>query len=381
MKISSNITAMMTVANMNKANNSAGTAMQRLSSGLKINSAGDDPAGLAIANKLSTQVKGISQANKNVMDGISLVQTAEGALNEVHSMLNRIKELTVQGLNGSLDESDREPIQEEIDELIEEIKTIQKNTEFNQIGLLNSKEDIIIQIGSNSDQAMTIDGKGINLDQTIDLIDGLAFKKEYKNNSAGIKFGGIDITGLGMGNITVTGADSKLKTDKVSGNIKLTGVDATTDLSTISEKDMISGTIEIEDKNGEKIKVTGTFEIISKGTEATGKQTIEVSFTGTVEDSGKDSDKDMLTRIDAAINMTSNIRGKLGACQNRLEHTTSNLQVSEENITASLSRIQDADMAEEMTNYTQYNVISQAGIAMLAQANQRPQQVLQLLNS
>lgn len=280
MKVSSNITAMMTVANMNVANNSAAKVMERLSSGLKINSAKDNPAGLAIANKLSTQVKGLSQANDNVMNGISMIQTAEGAMNEVHSMLNRMKELTVQGLNETLTESDRDNIQLEMDELIEEIKTIQKNTEFNQTNMLNMESNIMIQTGANASQALTINGSDINLDQTIEIIDGLKFEDELQ---------------------------------------------------------------EANQNNPDY--------------------------------------KDMLTRVDEAIQMTSSIRGKLGAYQNRLEHTATNLGVSEENTVASLSRIEDADMAEEMTNYTQYNVISQAGIAMLAQANQRPQQVLQILNS
>ena len=280
MKISSNITAMMTATNMNIANNSAAKVMERLSSGLKINSAKDNPAGLAIAHKLSTQAKGLSQASDNVMNGISMIQTAEGAMNEVHSILNRMKELTVQGLNETLAESDRENIQAELDELIEEIKTIQKNTEFNQTNMLNMESNIMIQTGANPSQALTINGKDINLSQTIEMIDGLKFED---------------------------------KLDEVNEN--------------------------------------------------------------------NPDDKDMLTRVDEAIQITSTIRGKLGAYQNRLEHTATNLGVSEENTIASLSRIEDADMAEEMTNYTQYNVISQAGIAMLAQANQRPQQVLQLLNS
>lgn len=279
MKISSNITAMMTVAHMNVASNSAAKAMERLSSGLKINSAKDNPAGLAISNKLSTQVKGLNQASDNVMNGISMIQTAEGAMNEVHSILNRMKELTVQGLNETLAEGDRESIQAEMDELIEEIKTIQKNTQFNQTNMLNMESDIMIQTGANASQALAINGAGINLGQTIKMIDGLKFEDE------------------------------------------------------------------LDEANKNNL-----------------------------------DDKDRLTRVDEAIQMTSTIRGKLGAYQNRLEYTATSLGASEENTIASLSRIEDADMAEEMTNYTQYNVISQAGIAMLAQANQRPQQVLQLLN-
>lgn len=269
MKISSNIIANIVVGKMNKANNSAAIAMERLSSGLKINSAKDNPAGLAVANKLNVQVKGLDQAASNVMNGISMIQTAEGAMNEVHAMLCRIKELTVQGENDTYSEQDRGNIQKEIDALIEGIKDIQKRTEFNQINMLQTEEDLIIQIGANASQNMIMSGKEINLDQTIALIDGMNFE---------------------------------------------------------------------------------------------------------------DEEKEMVTQVEEAIAMTSTIRGKLGAYQNRLEHTYTSLEINEENTIASLSKIKDADMAEEMTNYTQHNVISQAGIAMLAQANQRPQQVLQLLN-
>lgn len=268
MKISSNITAMMITANMGKANNSAGKAMERLSSGLRINSAADNPAGLALSNKLDKQAKGLNQANRNAMDGISLVQTAEGALDEVHSMLNRLKEVAVQGLNDTLSESDLEKIQQEVDQLISEIKTISERTEFNGISLLNNDEKIILQTGANAFEVLEINGKDINLKQVTNDIETLSFK-----------------------------------------------------------------------------------------------------------------DKDILEKVDQAIEKTSAIRGQLGAFQNRLEHTVTNLGVSEENTISSLSRIADADMAEEMTSYTQYNVISQASIAMLSQANQRPQQVLQLLNS
>ena len=280
MKVSSNITAMMTVANMNKANNSASKVMERLSSGLKINSAKDNPAGVAIAHKLSTQAKGLSQANDNVMNGISMIQTAEGAMNEVHSILNRMKELTVQGLNETLNESDRANIQLEIEQLKEEIDNIKKNTQFNKSNMLDMESDIIIQTGANASQSLKIEGTDINLGETIKIIEGLKLEDE--------------------------------------------------------------------------IKKTG---------------------------SNNSSDKDMITKIDEAIQMVSVIRSRLGAYQNRLEHAAANLGVHEENTIASLSRIEDADMAEEMTNYAQYNVISQAGIAMLAQANQRPQRVLQLLNS
>lgn len=277
MKINTNIAAIKTLNQLNKATNSASKTMERLSSGLRINSAADDAAGLAISQKMDTQVRGLKQANRNAMDGISLIQTAEGALNEVHSMLQRMRELTVQAANGTYSTEDKVNITDEISALEEEITAIRERTEFNKKTLLNgSQTTFTLQVGANENQTMDIDGKEMDLDGVLKLLN-----------------------------------------------------DGTTLVSDVADANKVGGAI---------------------------------------------------TKIDAAIAQTSQIRSKLGAYQNRLEHTVSNLGVSEENITAALSRIQDADMAEEMTNYTQKNVLSQAATAMLAQANQRPQQVLQLLN-
>lgn len=267
MKIRQNIPALLTINSLNKADKATSKAMERLSSGLKINSAKDDAAGLAIANKLDTQVRGLSQANRNVMDGISLIQTAEGALNEVSDMLVRLRELAVQGANGTFEDTEIQNIQMEMNDLVEEINSIREKTNFNGQSLLNINEDIMLQIGANKDEGLGINGKEINLYNVTKFING----------------------------IDVESADA-------------------------------------------------------------------------------------ITKIDEAIKVNAGIRGQLGAYQNRLEHTTINLAVSEENTTAALSRIEDTDMAEEMTNFTSNNVLTQAANAMLAQANQRPQQVLQLLN-
>ena len=283
MKISSNIVAMMTITNMNKANNSASNAMQRLSSGCKINSAKDDAAGLAIANKLDLQVRAINQANRNAMDGISMIQTGEGALNEIHSILDKMKTLSVQASTGSLQDEDRAKIKQEIDELVLEMKNISERTDFNGIKLLDSDENIMIQIGANAYENLKIDCSTTNMEKVFNEL-GLDFK------------------------------------DALTGN--------------------------------DEIKMD------------------------TIEEC-----QQLITKIDNAIDATSTLRGVFGAAQNRLESVVENLDVNEENMTASLSRIYDADMAEEMTQYTQQNVITQAGISMLAQANQRPNQVLQLLNS
>lgn len=267
MKISQNIPALLTINSLNKADNAASKAMQRLSTGIKINSARDDAAGLAIANNLNRKVKGLEQSNRNVMDGISLIQTAEGSLNEVSAMLVRLKELGTQGATGTYQDDAKASIQEEMDQLVEEIKTIQKNADFNGMGLFDTDENIIIQTGSDTGENFSIKGTDINLDKVINEIDGM-----------------------------------------------------------------------------------------------------------------KVDDTDLQEKIDRAITNNSAIRGKLGAYQNRLEHTSASIGVTEENTTAALSRVLDTDMALEMANFTSKNVLSQSANAILAQANQRPQQVLQLLN-
>jgi len=269
MKINSNIMATMTVVNLGKANQKATTAMERLSSGLKINSAKDNPAGLAISDKLDKQVRGLKQANQNAMDGISFIQTGEGALNEVHAILGKMKELAIQGKNDTLSYEDVTAINTELVMLTSEVDRICSETEFNGINMLEMGGDLPIQIGSNHGEILTINMDDINYHKIHDLIKGI---KDVK-------------------------------------------------------------------------------------------------------------DKDVIENIEKAVIKTSDIRSELGAYQNRLEHTVANLGIRTENTTSSLSRILDADMAEEMSNYTQYNVLSQSAIAMLAQANQRPQQVLQLLNS
>jgi flagellin len=272
-----NVPAIRTLNELNKANNKTAEAMGRLSSGLRINKSKDDAAGMAISNKMDVQIRGLQQANRNTMDGISLIQTAEGALNETHAILQRMRELSVQAANGSYSPEDLNNVQAEINQLIEEIDKISEYTQFNKKEVLkgskvdpDEKLEITLQVGANKAQTMLL---------------------------------------------------------------------------------------EIENMSSNKLGVEG----LPFNTNADAQAAI--------------------TTIDKAIELVSEQRGKLGAYQNRLEHTISNLGVSEENLTASMSRIADADMAEEMTNYTQQNIISQAATAMLAQANQRPQQVLQLLQS
>ncbi|KRG11706.1 flagellin [Lederbergia galactosidilytica] len=270
MRINHNIQALNAYRNLSQTMASTSKSLEKLSSGLRINRAADDAAGLAISEKMRSQIRGLDMAERNALDAVSLIQTAEGALNETHSILQRMRELSVQTANGTLDDSDREAVQLEIEELIKEVDRIAEKTEFNGMKLLDGEttDGFDFQIGPNNDDQL---------------------------------------------------------------NVKFDAMDA--------------GALEVND--------------------------IDISTSETAQNA--------ITALDKAIGEVSKQRASLGAYQNRLEHTVTNLQTANENLTAAESRIRDLDMAMEMTNFTRNNILNQAGQAMLAQANQLPQGILQLL--
>lgn len=267
MRIQNNIMAMNTHRSLGQNNNATAKSLEKLSSGYRINRAGDDAAGLAISEKMRAQIKGLETAQKNANDGISLIQTAEGALTEVHSMLNRMSELATQSANGIYQQEDRDALDSEFQALVSEIDRIAEHTNFNGTALLDGTADITLQIGASSSETLDIAIADMNA-------AGLGVNIDIKSQS-----------------------------------------DASTAIDTIK----------------------------------------------------------------TAINTVSTERANLGANQNRLEHTINNLGVAEENIQAAESRIRDVDMAKEMMTFTKNNILTQAAQAMLAQANQQPQGVLQLL--
>lgn len=276
MIINHNMNALNAHRNMTANTNSAGKSMEKLSSGLRINRAGDDAAGLSISEKMRGQIRGLDQASRNSADGISMIQTAEGALQETHSILQRMRELSVQSANDTNVSVDRTAIKDEMTQLAAEIGRIKDNTQFNEQNLLDGTSGtggkVQIHVGANKDQKMELDftTKGINLDA-------------------------IHTSVAAADASTQTGAETAIKT------------------------------------------------------------------------------------IDDALKDVSAGRSKLGAYQNRLEHTINNLDNASENLTASESRVRDVDMAKEMMNFSKNNILQQAAQAMLSQANQQPQNVLQLL--
>ncbi len=322
MRINHNIAALNTLNRLSANNGASQKNMEKLSSGLKINRAGDDAAGLAISEKMRGQIRGLEMASKNAQDGISLIQTAEGALTETHSILQRVRELVVQaGNTGTQQGEDLAAIKDEITALVEEVDGISNRTEFNGKKLLNG----------------TFNGVGTPGTPAIPPTDP-------------------DDPSTGTPAVPATPGDAL---------VFQIGANATQQIK-----------VNIQDMSAAALGVTD-----NDGAVETGKSVkdIDVSKFETIaadDDGGFD---DQLAIVDAAINQVSAQRGKLGAVQNRLEHTINNLGASSENLTAAESRIRDVDMAKEMSEFTKNNILSQASQAMLAQANQQPQNVLQLL--
>jgi len=373
MIINHNLQALNANRNMNINSNNASKSMQKLSSGLRINTAADDAAGLAISEKMRGQIRGLDQASANAQDGISLLQTAEGALNETTSMLQRMRELTVQANNGTNQVDDRQQIQSEIGQLQLEITNVADTTQFNKQNLLK---------GDLGAKTATVGS---------DLTDGTGALKITDVTGAGLGTG-YQVTGAADG-LTVTNSDGTLSqtikitdtTDVKVGdtyNFDKLGIVLTaqaTNISTVGgtavngQFDVTASGIKLQTgaNNGDQLAVS----INAMDSTTLGINSIDV---GAVGYNSTQFDLD-IAAIDNATKMVSTERAKLGAYQNRLEHTINNLGTSSENLTSAESRIRDVDMAKEMSTYSKNNILSQAAQAMLAQANQQPQQVLQLL--
>ncbi len=365
--------------------------MEKLSSGFRINRAGDDAAGLAISEKMRAQVRGLKQASRNAQDGISLIQTAEGALNETHAILQRMRELAVQSATDTNTDDDRLEIQKEIHQLSEEITRISTDTEFNTQKLLNGNyADKVFHIGANENQkvelkiesmgaddlnvhqkaAEAIAAKGVMQDIEIVSED----ETNYKINFVAATSAGVGTTAVVSGKtITVTLGTSALSTgddpDDFVVNAVLDDV-----VSALNVLDEIESAAVVSGVTGEtKAAVAGDGKL-----EGGMKALLEDPTKG-INVSTQTAANEAITVIDDAIVQVSAERSKLGALQNRLEHTIANLGTSAENLQAAESRIRDLDMAEEIMAFTKNNILQQAATAMLAQANMAPQSVLQLL--
>jgi len=383
MIINHNIAALNTYNRLSANNGATSKSLEKLSSGLRINRAGDDAAGLAISEKMRGQIRGLDQAGRNAQDSISLIQTAEGALTETHSILQRMRELAVQSSNDTNTSIDRDEIQKEVNQLTDEIDRIANTTEFNTQKLLNGdKKGLVeaadakasLQLNTNADISIDISGTaatGITKGGTITITR----VSEVGANSTALVIGDPLNTGA------TVASDSTITWD--GQTITLTGDDFTNLKSgesiTISVKARVLENTDVNDAFTMQIGANSG-QTMLLGINSMKAEAIGVRLSGKaldVTDSKKATAA--ITQINNAIETVSAERSKLGAYQNRLEHTINNLGTSSENLTAAESRVRDVDMAKEMMNFQKNNILSQAAQAMLAQANQQPQGVLQLL--
>ena len=395
MRIQHNIMAMNAYRNYSNNASSLSKNLEKLSSGYKINRAGDDAAGLAISEKMRSQITGLDKAQDNAKDGISLVKTAEGALTEVHDMLNRMYSLAEQSANGTYDGTDRTQLQKEVKALKNEIDRIADSSNFNGTELLNGD----LATGTSYTFKATAAGatKTANMDLVI-TADGTQTMNNIKFvNSKGIAEAKATIANDGVVTIKVDASKNYSAEDiqKALSNATV-GSQTKADVADAIKGASVSGTGITGAASGSKVaKASGT------GTALPGKALkLQIGDTGeafnqlsvSIKDchvtalgldkmsiADQAGAKDALKQIKSAINYVSDVRGTLGATQNRLEHTINNLSVMQENIQDAESTIRDTDVADEMMAYTKNNILVQSAQAMLAQANQVPQGVLQLL--
>ena len=409
MRIQHNIAALNSYRNLTNNNSAVSKNLEKLSSGYKINRAGDDAAGLAISEKMRAQITGLETAQKNANDGISLVQTAEGALTEVHSMLNRMVELADQSANGTYQDSvDRENLQKEVQSLKDEINRISESTNFNGIQLLDGSMD-----GKGAASASIRMGTATNAATNAAIATGIAggpgVIEEYTVDLSSVVVQTDGRAAVTIGTVTayieVTEADSAESiAQKVAAAYN--GLAASAKISDGLGEYYIATSkggelVLTASRAGNATNITGNVAFAAAGENPDGRDlTLQIGDTAasfnqmTVSVKSMDAESLGINNIDissqsgakaaidvikAAINKVSSTRGDLGAVQNRLEHTINNLSVTTENMTAAESRIRDVDMAEEMMAYTKNNILVQSSQAMLAQANQIPQGVLQLL--
>lgn len=401
MRINTNLNAMTALHSATKNTALAGSSMEKLSSGLKINKAADNATGLAISEKMRSQIRGLDQASQNTQDGISVVQTAEGAIEEVGNIVQRMRELAVQGANETNTASDRKKITEELSQLHEEIDRIAESTQFNGKDLLNGTKTVRTEEKAKL-EAVANKTSDVKVDSGFDF-EGLNLKSgELKiktvTNTSKIQLNDSDLPN-GYGFTVDNGVDTSTQASpKITANSTITITD------TNGKKLSFKTTAEITTTAGDKIldlskdnkQISGKEISLQVGANTSDSQTLKVKIEN-VSTKSLGLDKDTITKmakegtkgttaankmidsLDNALERVNTSRANLGAMQNRLETTASNLTTSNENLTAAESRIRDVDVAEEMMNLSKINLINQAAQAMMSQAKSQPEGVMQLL--
>ena len=396
MSINTNVVSINAQRNLALSGGSLATSMQRLSSGLRVNSAKDDAAGLAIAERMSTQVRGLAVASRNANDGISLAQTAEGALSKVGDMLQRMRELAVQAGNATNSKGDREALNAELVQLRDEVDRVAKTTSFNGKKVLDgSFTGGVFQVGANSGDNITV---GALANTKVDQLG----KTEFGTGSViGITEGSKTDAASNMTNadvtIVITGANQVSAQVTIAKDADVTGDEALGRVvQAINSKTADTGIVAFLAEDGKSIQyraeknadgVLASATMAVSGTAAGVTALLANPTTANADQTGihkmdiktQAGAWESLQRIDSALDKVSSARAELGAIQTRFEKSIENIDIQQENISAARGRITDADFAQETANLSRTQILQQAGTAMVAQANQLPQQVLQLL--
>ena len=376
--INTNVMSLNAQRNLNMSQGSLAVSLQRLSSGMRINSAKDDAAGMAITERFTSQIRGLDQASRNANDGISLAQTAEGALVEVTNNLQRVRELAVQASNATNSQSDRDALQLEVGQALAEIDRVADQTQFNGVNLLDgSFSGAVFQVGANAGETISVASIA---DVNIAALGSVTQSQTSVAVSAitapgtSIAAGGIEVNGVDIGAIGAAGSALERAGQLVNAiNTVSTasGVGATYNAST--NEIILTGS--------GNIAVTGTLNDATIGglTNATAATASTTTGITTLSVSSYTGAQLAIQQMDSALTQVNTARGNLGALQNRFTSVVASLTATSENLSASRGRIQDADFAKETANLTRAQILQQAGTAMLAQANAVPQNVLSLL--
>ncbi|UQN37154.1 FliC/FljB family flagellin [Alcaligenes aquatilis] len=354
--INTNSLSLVAQGNLSKSQGALGQAIERLSSGLRINSAKDDAAGQAIANRFTSNVNGLTQASRNANDGISIAQTTEGSLNEINNNLQRIRTLSVQATTGTNSETDLASIQAEINQRLAEINRVSEQTQFNGVKVLAKDQSLAIQVGANDGETISVNLKQIDAG-TLDL-EGLDVSKLAKKFDAS-KYEMAAASGTTSTAVPAVMGDANTVVTAAGGGTVMTQTTGATSTNYILHEGKVYAAATITAN-----ATTNTISV-ARGAEVTDETTLSLVAP--------------LASIDAAIQDVDNLRSDLGAVQNRFESTIANLNNTVTNLSASRSRIEDADYAVEVSNMTRAQILQQAGTSVLAQANQVPQTVLSLL--
>lgn len=373
MKVNSNVQAMFAQSILSANEEKMAKSTQKMSSGYKLNRAMDNPAGMAITNRMRAQLSSLERATKNSKNAINAIQTAEGALSEIESMLQRMNELSIQGSNGTMSSSDRLAIQEEVDQLVSEINRISKNTTYNSQNLLDGTQDLKAFSGSSKDISVRNYNELMDVGKYEISVGAGGLVKSLTKDKATIDIAAQEVVEFVDKDGKTTGYSTKIHT---ANGAELT-------FETKGDSGATNVELDITGYGGMKIQVGAEegqeIQVVIPEVSLRTLNFVDLDGNRTLDLRTEEGATKAISQIASAIDYVSAARSKLGAYQNRIENTVTNLDVTTENLTESYSTIKDIDMAEGMVEYTTLQVLIQAGTSMVAQANEQPQQALQLL--